>query len=194
MERGKVTYLSYITAIDNVASIIERGILCHNRAEQVPHVSIADAEVQARRAAVILPSGRHLHDYANLYFWARNAMMYRRRDERICVICVSTNVLDIPGTYYSTRNAAAANAEFHECVADFTHLDESKLYRKSWSSNGTTDEDLMQCMQAEVLVPAAIDSGLIEWVYARSKNDMQALAQLAPDLDRRLHPGIFFDS
>ena len=65
-----------------------------------PHVSIAMPEVQAIRAAVRVPDGsklgRPLHTYANLYFDARNPMMYVRKHEHesTCVLCVDPAVLD----------------------------------------------------------------------------------------------------
>ena len=57
MERGRVTELHYITPIVNLKSIVERGIMSHNRAAALPHVSIADQDVQERRRGRRLPNG-----------------------------------------------------------------------------------------------------------------------------------------
>ena len=43
------------------------------------------AEIQGRRDLVMVPNGRSLHEYANLYFDQRNPMMFKRRNEDICV-------------------------------------------------------------------------------------------------------------
>jgi ssDNA thymidine ADP-ribosyltransferase, DarT len=53
-------------------------------------------EIQDLRANKKVPGGRPLHEYLNLYFHARNPMMYKGHDqhESLCVIRVSTNVLD----------------------------------------------------------------------------------------------------
>lgn len=194
MRRGKVTYLSYITVAENLESILEHGILSHNNAEEVDHISIANEEVQDRRASVILPSGESLHSYANLYFWARNGMMYRRRETPgLCVIRVSNQVLDVPGAYYSTRNASADGADFFECDGDFEQLDESRLYSKTWMSDNGPDHDKMQCMQAEVLIPDRIGVQFIECIYVRTKEEAETLKRRFPGLDVRVYPGLFFD-
>ena len=66
-----VKELHYITPIENLPSILKYGILSHRRVEKLDHKSVAMADVQARRAAVRIPGGRPLHEYANLYFNAR---------------------------------------------------------------------------------------------------------------------------
>jgi hypothetical protein len=80
MERSRIQELHYITDMANVGSILERGILSHRHAQRVAsgHISVADAEVQARRASKrvwVGRSSRPLHDYANLYVHARNAIL-----------------------------------------------------------------------------------------------------------------------
>src|SRR2546425_4346574 len=71
--------LHYITPMENVPSILAQGILSHRRAGKLRHQSIAMPEVQARRAGRIVPGGRPLHDYVNLYICARNPMLYVRQ-------------------------------------------------------------------------------------------------------------------
>jgi hypothetical protein len=67
--------LHYITPIANVPSILQRGILCHNQVKSLAHQSVAMPQIQQRRTKKSVPGGRHLHDYANLYFDARNPML-----------------------------------------------------------------------------------------------------------------------
>ena len=49
MNRGDVTELHFITPIVNVQSIVQHGILSHNRAQQLFHISVAMPGVQDRR-------------------------------------------------------------------------------------------------------------------------------------------------
>ena len=58
MERHELTELHYITPIANVPSILELGILSHNRAKRVRHESVAMNEIQDRRARVTVPGGK----------------------------------------------------------------------------------------------------------------------------------------
>lgn len=81
MERSRIRELHYITDMANVASMLERGLLSNRLARRVAsgHVSVADAEVQARRASKrvwVGRSSRPLHEYVNLYVHARNAMLF----------------------------------------------------------------------------------------------------------------------
>lgn len=75
MDRAKLRELHCITPIANIPSVLTAGILSHRRAAAVSHESVADPEIQARRARVRVPGGRPLHEYANLYITARNPMM-----------------------------------------------------------------------------------------------------------------------
>jgi hypothetical protein len=82
MERSRVRELHYITDIANVPSILDHGILSHRLVERLvgPHITAASPEVQVRRAGKRMWTGRSaraLHDYANLYLDARNAMLTR---------------------------------------------------------------------------------------------------------------------
>ena len=111
MERHDLTELHYITPIANVPSILKLGILSHNQAKHVRHESVAMNEIQDRRARVTVPGGRKLHEYVNLYICARNPMMYKYKRQTqhqgLCVLRISTNVLDLPGVVISDKNASS---------------------------------------------------------------------------------------
>ncbi len=88
MRREELDELHYITPIDNVVSILSSGILSHQLAAKVHHTSVAMQEVQDIRMNKVVPGGRNLHEYANTYFNARNAMLYLRKDDhaKLCVL------------------------------------------------------------------------------------------------------------
>ncbi len=195
LNRSQVFYLSYITTESNLPSIFENGLLSHNRAREVAHESVADPEVQARRAGKMC-NGRLLHDYANLYFWPRNAMMYRvRANQQLCVVRVSCRVLDLPGVHYSCRNAAVQNATFHAVSESaFPPLERDRVYSRSWmEQDGTRDEDAKEIMQAEVLVPDMIEPQYLEKVYVRSQEQFERVRHLISLPDIAVHGKIFFD-
>lgn len=109
MKREELEELYYITPISNVPSICVRGILSYNQAKPVRHESCAMQEIQERRARVIVPGGKQLHDYANVYFDARNPMMYKRKENHVdlCILGVSAHVLDLPRVVIADCNAQA---------------------------------------------------------------------------------------
>ncbi len=95
MDPKDVKDLNYITPIENLPSIFKRGILSHKLAKKIPHRSVAMEEIQDRRKIKVVPRGRPLHEYVNLYFDARNPMLYKRRDQHlaICVLKIDPKVM-----------------------------------------------------------------------------------------------------
>lgn len=112
MERADVLELYYITPITNLPSIIAHGIVSHTAAARLPHVSVANEDVQSRRAQKVVPGGRRLHDYVNLYICARNPMLYLVRHRDVCVVSVCPSVLDREGVVITDRNASVGYARF----------------------------------------------------------------------------------
>lgn len=62
--------LYYITHIDNLPSILERGILSHEKikAAHMPYTLIYDNSIVERRRRRFTPEGRSLWHYVNLFF------------------------------------------------------------------------------------------------------------------------------
>src|SRR3954468_8285242 len=110
----RVTEFHCIMPIGNIPSIMEHGILSHERAAKLKHHSVAMQEIQDRRDKKQVPGGLKLHQYANLYFHARNPMMYKRKGEAasLCILRVSTRVIAIEGAVISDQNAASDYVRF----------------------------------------------------------------------------------
>lgn len=154
LRRSDLQELHCITPMVNIASIVRLGILCHEHAEAVRHVSVASAEVQAIRARKVVPNGLPLHQYANLYIDARNAMMYRRKEEHLdlCVVRVSTDVLDLSDVVIADRNAAAEMARFGSSPEGLAMIDRDLVFADWW--NASYEAKQVRC--AEVLVPGVV--------------------------------------
>lgn len=97
MKLNDIDYLYNITHIDNLHSILRKGILSHNRVNKLglDCEKIWDSSVQKIRESKRVPSGNKLHDYANLYFNPRNAMMSKLRNlnNKICIIVVDSKII-----------------------------------------------------------------------------------------------------
>lgn len=112
MTGAQLLELGYIVPIATVPSILEHGILSHNRAAKLKHEDIAMQEVNDYRATVIVPTprgGRKLHDYANLYICSRNPMLLKRSNmrEQLCVLRVRPTVIEIDGVVVTDGNAGS---------------------------------------------------------------------------------------
>jgi ssDNA thymidine ADP-ribosyltransferase, DarT len=110
----RVTELHCIMPIANVRSVMANGILSYERAANLDHHSVALQPVQDRRDKKQVPGGLKLHQYANLYFHARNPMLFKRMEEGadLCVLRGSTEVLNLNGTVITDQNAASDYVRF----------------------------------------------------------------------------------
>lgn len=104
----RVTELHNIMPLANIPLVLQHGILSHEEAAKLPHDSVALSEIQERRDIKRVPGGLKLHQYANLYFCARNPMLFRRKNEAasLCVLQVGKHVLTLPSVVLSDQNAA----------------------------------------------------------------------------------------
>jgi len=197
MRREELDELHYITPIVNVASILSRGILSHQLAAKVPHESVAMQEVQDRRMNKIVPgTGKRLHDYANIYICARNPMLFKRKDTHteLCVLKISTTVLDVHGVIVTDRNAAATIASFRPVATGLAFLDREQVFADDWRHPGDELEYLkhrsIKC--AEVLVPNQIPPTYIIGAYVSCMQSWVKLARIVPNLQITIDPHLFF--
>jgi hypothetical protein len=181
MLRAEVQELQYITAIQNVPSILEHGILSHRRANLIVHQSVASQQIQERRRAVVVPGGRPLHDYVNLYLCARNPMMsvLRAQHAQLCILRVSPTVLDVPGTIVADMNASSDYVRFSPAPRGLAYVDRELVFAESWIHSDDRIRELrhksIKC--AEVLVPDRVKPDLIAGAWVSCEAGRTALEE-----------------
>lgn len=163
----RVVELHNIMPIGNMPSVLDHGILSHEQAAELPHADVSMTDVQDRRDHVQVPGGLRLHQYANLYFDARNPMMYKRLDQvdKLCVLSVSVAVLDLKGAVITDQNAASGYVRFYP-ADNFRVLDFNRIYADDWRHADQIDywrHKSAKC--AEVLVPNIISVDYIQKGY-----------------------------
>lgn len=158
-------FLYYMMSIENIESILEHGILSHEKAAEIApkHEDISDSEVQNRRDNKRLPNGRSIHQCANVYFNARNAMLYREKIEvgldKLCVVRLSYKIVDTPGVVFSSQNAATSKASFFTDPEEaLQKLDFTAIFGRLESASN----EKKPVLQAEVLIPDSINPSFIE--------------------------------
>ena len=189
------TGLYNIQAIDNVPSIMQRGLLSNERASKINHVSIAMNEVQARRELVRVPNGLKLHQYANLYFDPWNPMLSRKRslNEEICILKFDRVVLDFEGVILTDKNASSDYAAFYEVDVGLDSINFDLVYARYW-----TDADYYeQCRKksikcAEVLVPYYIPYDYVLCAAVVNKDAAEKLSATGFDREIIVEPRVFF--
>jgi hypothetical protein len=189
------TGLYNIQAIDNVPSIMKRGLLSNERAQRIAHVSIAMNEVQARRERVRIPNGLKLHQYANLYFDPWNPMLSRKRsqNEEICILKFDRVVLDFKGVILSDKNASSDYAAFYESDVGLENIDFGLVYARYW----TDDDYYEQCRKksikcAEVLVPDHIPFEYVVCAAVVNDETAKRLKEIGFDREIIVEPRVFF--
>ena len=138
MTRAELDELGYIVPISTVPSILQHGILSHVRAKKQQHVDIALEGVQDRRAGKIVPNGRPLHEYANLYICPRNPMLLKRSNmhEDICVLRVASNVLDLPNVVIADGNAGSSYVRFGSAPDGLVLVNRERTFARWWAHPG----------------------------------------------------------
>ena len=191
----KCKYLYNIMPLNNIPSIIQKGILSYNLAEKVLHSSVALSEVQQRRSKVTIPGGLRLHDYANLYFTYHNPMLYRRQDKAdyLCILVISADVLDMEDCIVSDRNAATDLARFYSAKEGINKLDFNKIYAQYWTSCDAFEQNNLKAIKcAEVLVPRQIPFDYILGAIVVSNQASDALQAMGFDRKILVKPTAFY--
>jgi len=196
MRREDISELHFITPIGNVSSILMHGILSHARAEHLSHYSIAMQKVQERRADKDVPGGRLLHEYANLYFDAHNPMLSKRRDRNndICVLQVSSSVLDLPGVIITDQNAASDYARFYSVERGLAALNEERVFAQYWTHHNNPIERMQHGSEkcAEVLIPDLVEAKYILGAYVSNQTALKSVQELSTRLTATVKGDMFF--
>ena len=195
MKREDVTELHYITAIANVSSILQQGILSHTLAAELVHDSVAMPEIQAIRMNKLIPNARRLHEYVNLYFDAHNAMLsrVRRHNSEICVLQIDAAVLELPDVIVTDRNAASGWVSFSPVDDGLEAIDRDRLFARSWKHEDMHDEISHKSEKmAEVLIPDRMEARFVIGACVANQTALRAFQSLATPLPVRIRGDMFF--
>lgn len=198
MPKLDIRELYYITHIDNLPSILSRGVYSHERveAEAVRSTPIYDADIVSRRNHIMTPDRRNLWSYANLYFQPRNAMMYRVVHEiepkNLAVIGISKSVLNEQGIFIADGNAAHETTQFYYPSKGLEILRQQwSIIRNDWWNR---DDGSKRKIMAECLIPGQIKPEYIQSVYV-ADNSARDTAQKKvgnSDVTVSSEPDMFF--
>ena len=181
--------------IVNIQSVLTHGILSHEACSKLSHADVSLADVQDKRDKKQVPGGLMLHQYSNLYFDARNPMMFKRRmyAQQLCVLRVSTDVLQLQGTVITDQNAASNYVRF--LAPNYLNfLDFDMIFAEDWRHPGDQIAQWRHSSRkaAEVLVPGCIETKYILGAYVLnsiSENNMRNQGFTQPI---EILPKIFF--
>ncbi len=182
MKREELEELHYISPIVNITSILTHGILSHNKAKEMEHESCASQDIQDRRARVIVPGGEPLHDYVNLYFNARNPMMYSKKESHntLTVLSISPDIIDLPGIIVTDRNASRDFTLFKPASDGLDMIDRELIFAERWTHPNDPIKyyEHQGIMCAEVLVPTKADARYILKAYVSCDQSHETMVSI----------------
>lgn len=189
------TGLYNIQSIDNIASIMRRGLLSNEKAKRIVHTSIAMNIIQERREHIRVPNGLQLHQYANVYFDPHNPMLSAKRNlnDDICILKFDCSILDISGTVVSDRNASSDYASFYPPIIGMNEINFELVYARYWIDNDyyiQMEKKSIKC--AEVLVPYCIPYTYVVCAAVISDKAANKLADTGFDRTIEVVPRVFF--
>ena len=197
MNKSDIEELYFITYIENIPSIMQRGIMCHSKAQKFNPRDISEPGVQELRAKKKIPgTKRKLHDYANLYFDAHNPMLSKRRSENdiICVLRVNKTVLDLDNVIVTDKNAARTwdPCWFKSVFEGLPLLDKQEVYATFWTHEDYWEQERLKGIKcAEVLIPGQIAPEYIAGAYVANNNALNYFQEIS-SLSVEIKNGLFF--
>ena len=191
----RVTEFHCIMPLENIPSVLGLGILSNERAANLPHYSVALEVVQEKRHLKHVPGGLKLHQYANLYFHARNPMLFKRKDAAaaLCVLQVSIESIHIDGVVVTDRNASSDYVRFlHPSQAGL--LDYAAIFASDWRHPNDPIAYYRHRSQkcAEILVPHCVEPKYLTGAYVADQSVASKLKSLGFDLAITIDSQMFF--
>ncbi len=193
----KLKGLYYITHINNLPSILERGIFCHRKIEEekIEFTPIYNAAIVSSRNEKKVTEESNLWDFVNLYFQPRNAMLYSLRSLReeslIIIIGLKSSLLDRNDIFVTTGNAASSCTEFLTGTNAQKRLKiiREKVDKEYWSREDGSKRELM----AECLVPDSVDPNYISEIYVPNEKALNKVKEICNEtIPVILEPELFF--
>jgi ssDNA thymidine ADP-ribosyltransferase, DarT len=192
---ARVTEFQCIMPLENIPSVLEHGILSHERASKLTHHSVALEIVQERRDLKQVPGGLKLHQYANLYFHARNPMMFKLKDraDDLCVLRVSIDVRLEKGVVFSDCNASSDYVRFLE-PSQWRVLDYDDIYALDWRHPNDRFAYFRHRSRkcAEILVPHQVEPRFLIGAWVVDDATAKRLAEIGFRLRIDIDPVLFF--
>ncbi len=199
MKPQRVTGLFYITHIDNIPSLLEKGILSHEQivSRNIQFTPIYDEGIVSNRRDIHTPDGRTLWNFTNLYFQARNPMLYRvlheKPENEIAVISVQPDVLGRSDIYVSTGNAAHSSSDIlntSEMKKALRQIIRNTVGVEWWNDlNGSKRKIMAECLVPDMLPPDYIQS-----IYVANHTAKEKVEKAIPHIELPIitEPMMFF--
>ncbi len=199
-DNHKHRHIYQFTHLNNLAGILEHGLLSYNEKERLglPHLSIAADSIQERRASMAVPTGPGgiVHDYVPFYFCSRSPMLLSVINAKnvdqlyLLYLGVRIEVLEADDVVFTSASANTVEPPtFYSDPADLEQLAWTDIDSQKW---GSPSEEARHARMAEALVHESLDVSDIDHIIVWNEHikkkveEIYAEAGIAP-------PAIEFD-
>ncbi|HCI56062.1 MAG TPA: DUF4433 domain-containing protein [Bacteroidales bacterium] len=180
----KLRGLYYIAHINNLESILKRGILCHRKIEEerIEFTPIYDAGIVFSRKEKKVTEKSNLWDFVSLYFQPRNAMLYRVifysgvNVEDLLIIGLKSDLLYKNDIFITTGNAASPYTVFLQSdkSQEVLEIIREKTDKEWWSPTDGSKREMM----AECLVPEMVSPEYISEIYVSNDRALSKVKKI----------------
>jgi len=197
--RKKSAYPSvfYITHRDNLLSILQHGVLSHEKAASLSSAEVYDEQIVARRRDKKTPDGNNLWRFANFYFQPRNPMLYRvfRCERHDVAVLHLRGALVEKARYVSIGNAASSASRFMDVKEGIAEIKSDKMQKILRAEIWRGEDEQKRLIMSELLVPGDAPPEYIDTVYVPNENiARKTTRQLSGKAHVVPEPNLFFES
>ena len=124
-----------------------------------------------------------------------NKMMSKKRPEhdRICVLCISPEVLHLPGAVIADQNASSGYALFLPSPVGLQKLHKEEVFVRSWKCDDDQIREwrLGSIVCAELLIPHRVEPRFIQRGYVLDNAAAQTFTALRSHVECCLNADMF---
>jgi len=164
VQERNIRALYYITHIDNLPSILSRGILSHARirAEGVQNTTIYLKHLISKRGERYTFDDKNLWHYANLFFQPRNPMLYyvirKEGKPNLTVLRVSNTVLQRQGIFITDGIASNQQTRIYSRSEGLEVLEtQQEMFLSDLWTSWNHSAKIRRQLMAECLVPNEVE-------------------------------------
>lgn len=122
-------------------------------------------------------------------------MMYKRQEmaQSLCVLAISSVILDFEGTVVSDGNAASDYSRFYAPEEGMERLEFARIYDKSWTDKDFNKQKIKKRIKcAEILVPNKIAYDYVMGAIVVDEHAKQELQSSGFQKEIVIAPKVFF--
>ncbi|MCC4264892.1 DUF4433 domain-containing protein [Oceanimonas baumannii] len=185
--------LFHITHVSNIASIVDKGLYCHNK--MVKYNDISNKSVNARRNREVTSHNHNIHDHVPLFFNPKNPMLYqvmKESNEKVVIIEISKNIILKDYTVFSKGNAARRDSELTPSKLKLINFPWDKIYSQNWIEDGIVNTSIKSLTMSECLIFKHIDSEFFEAIHCKNQLMYELVSNEQSNIPIKITPELFF--